>query len=166
LISSYAKEDLEMQSRRDDVFENAQEAPPRLLHVLNGDCTAEGPRLSGVPGTLAVWADVLHEGPVPPDDDFESWFQIRTRFHDSTGSVSNERADMIYRNWQRQIDGFREFDEVVLWFSGRTRRPRGTGGLAPHFGNRSLDRRCAPQRLGPALALGSHPPSPRPRLKR
>jgi RNA polymerase sigma factor (sigma-70 family) len=114
LLESYAKEDVEMQARLDDVFENADEATPKLLHVLNGDCTADGLRQSDVPGMLAVWADVLHEGPVPPDDDLESWLEIRTRFH--TSDVADEEANVIMRDWQAELEKFRDYDEVVLWF--------------------------------------------------
>ena len=36
-----------------------------MLHVLNGHATREKLAPSGVPGDFTVWADVLHEGPVP-----------------------------------------------------------------------------------------------------
>lgn len=56
-----------------------------MLHVLNGDATREKLERSGVRGDIAVWADVLHEGPVsdvPPDylrhslhDEVVFWFE-------------------------------------------------------------------------------------------
>ena len=106
-----------MQSRLDDVFDAAPERTPRFLHVLNGDSTAEGLRQSDVPGTLAVWADVLHEGPVPPDDDLQAWLDIRSRFHaGEEGDAGDDRTMAVFRDWQSALDRFREYDEVVLWF--------------------------------------------------
>jgi hypothetical protein len=36
-----------------------------MMHVLNGDATRKQLERSGVRGTLTVWADALHDGPVP-----------------------------------------------------------------------------------------------------
>lgn len=116
LLEPYAREDMAMQARLDDVFDEGPSSRPRLLHVLNGDATADPLRQSEVPGTLAVWADVLHEGPVPADDDLEEWLDIRARFHDGAGHDPGEAHPTGLHGWQARLDTFRDYDEVVLWF--------------------------------------------------
>ncbi len=86
-----------------------------ILHVANGDSSAGTLRLAGLPGTVAVWADVLHEGPVPPDDDMEAWLDVRSRFH--AGPVySYDDAMALGTQWQRDLESFREYDELLFWF--------------------------------------------------
>ncbi len=88
----------------------------RVLHVTNGDSAAAGLRKTGNPGTVAVWADVLHEGPVPPDDDLEAWLETRAQFIAGAGWSSHERALALQREWHGVLAGFAGYDEVVFWF--------------------------------------------------
>ena len=37
----------------------------RFLHVANGTCTTKLIEAAGIPGALSIWADPLHDGPVP-----------------------------------------------------------------------------------------------------
>jgi len=89
---------------------------PRLLHILNGDSTAGLLRRAGVPGTPAVWADVLHDGPVPSLElGSERWREVRARFIAETGWASYEEALHTHREWDRGVERFAEFDEAVIW---------------------------------------------------
>lgn len=86
----------------------------RLLHVLNGDATRAKLEASTVPGTLTVWADVLHDGPcrlVPPDE----WRRLRSRFLGSQGFLSEDQILAQYEAWDRQLAACAEYDEVVFW---------------------------------------------------
>ena len=88
-----------------------QPVAPRMLHVLNGDATRMKMERSDIPGTYTVWADVLHEGPVPgglSDDEFR---RVRLRFHEVESA-----DDENYRNWDEMLATYAEYDEVVLWF--------------------------------------------------
>ena len=86
-----------------------------VLHLANGDATAEPLRKAGLPGTVAVWADVLHEGPVPPDDDMDGWLEVRSQFH--AGSVwTYDQAASLGRKWQADLESFRNYEELVFWF--------------------------------------------------
>ncbi len=87
-----------------------------MLHVLNGDVVADTLARATVAGTRAVWADVLHEGPVPPDEDAGAWFDVRSRFIARCGWVDEETARAKFDAWQAPLDAFRACDEVVLWF--------------------------------------------------
>ncbi len=93
-----------------------QRPTPRTLHILNGDSTAGLLRQGGVPGTLAVWADVLHDGPVPPVVlGSEAWREVRARFIAETGWASPADARQTLAEWDRGIERFGEFDEAVIW---------------------------------------------------
>jgi hypothetical protein len=37
----------------------------RLLHVANGHCTVRLIEAAGLPGRVSIWADPLHDGPIP-----------------------------------------------------------------------------------------------------
>jgi hypothetical protein len=93
-----------------------QRLTPRTLHILNGDATAGLLRQGGVPGTLAVWADALHDGPVPPVAlGSEAWREVRARFIAEQGWASPADARHTLAEWDRGIERFREFDEAVIW---------------------------------------------------
>ena len=87
----------------------------KVLHLTNGDSCAAGLRQASLPGTVAVWADVLHEGPVPPDHDMDAWLDTRSRFH-AGPSWSYEEASSLGRKWQHDLESFSSFDELVFWF--------------------------------------------------
>ena len=97
-----------------DVLDDA--APvPRFLHVLNGDAVRVTLERSDVPGTFAVYADVLHEGPVLRLTGTVAWREVRSRF------LSSSYADYVdvlrrYEEWDASMEAFGQYDEVVLWF--------------------------------------------------
>lgn len=87
-----------------------------MLHVLNGDATRLKLERSNVAGTLAVWADVLHDGPVPGGlSDAELRLQ-RARF--LAGEHAANEADLVAMSerWYGALERFREHEEVVFWF--------------------------------------------------
>lgn len=86
-----------------------------LLHVLNGDATRVKLERSGVPGAIAVWADVLHDGPAvhaPP----EEWRRIRARHLASQGVMAEESILEQLRHWDAQLESSPDREEVVFWF--------------------------------------------------
>ncbi|HEX2645359.1 MAG TPA: DUF1835 domain-containing protein [Thermoanaerobaculia bacterium] len=89
---------------------------PNLLHVLNGDCAADQLRDSGVPGRITVSADVLHEGPVPAGLSLERWRKTRARYLAESGYGDYDQCLTTLTQWDRALEGYRSYDEVVLWF--------------------------------------------------
>jgi hypothetical protein len=86
----------------------------KYLHVTNGDCTAE--TLSGaVPGEIAVWAEPLHEGPVPYSASPEEWRQVRAHHYAARGWGTVAENESRLASWDAALDRCTEFDEVVLW---------------------------------------------------
>ena len=53
----------------------------RLLHVANGTATTTTIEAAGIPGTMSIWADPLHDGPVPGGIDDDALLAVRREFH-------------------------------------------------------------------------------------
>jgi hypothetical protein len=111
----YAPEAPDLQSTEDEVLSD-QPLVPRMLHVLNGDMTLDIMERSAIPGTYTVWADVLHEGPVPADLDDEQFREARLRFLTQMDRwVKSDEGRTMYRAWDDRLASFGDYDEVVLW---------------------------------------------------
>ena len=54
----------------------------RVLHVANGSCTTRLIEAAGIPGAQSIWADPLHEGPVPGGLDDAQLVEVRARYLD------------------------------------------------------------------------------------
>jgi hypothetical protein len=85
------------------------------LHVANGHCSTRLIEAAGLPGRTSIWADPLHDGPVPagvPDDEL---LRVRARFlTPEFGLVSDVEADLA--GWRAVVDHHDAYDELVLWF--------------------------------------------------
>ena len=115
-LRSHAGDAVHPPLHSDEVFDARPADAPRLLHVLNGDVVGDKLRAVGIPGTLAVWADVLHEGPVPADLPPERMREVRARHIAASGYAPYEAVMEKLAEWDAGLARFREFDEVVLWF--------------------------------------------------
>jgi RNA polymerase sigma factor (sigma-70 family) len=99
-----------------DVLDDATETAPRFLHVLNGDSVRFTLEHSDVPGALAVYAEVLHEGPVPPDSGSRTWRETRSRYLSARDYLPYADAMRTLEGWEAKLEAFADYDEVVLWF--------------------------------------------------
>lgn len=86
------------------------------LHIVNGDNVAEGLQQAGLGGVTVVYADVLHEGPVPPDDDPADFRALRARYLTAGGGPSHDDAQRHLAAWEEHVARLVDFDEVVLWY--------------------------------------------------
>jgi hypothetical protein len=86
-----------------------------FLHLANGTSTTGTIHDAGIPGRSTIWADPLHEGPVPADASDEELLEIRARYLSSdTYGIEAIAADM--RRSRAIIDDHDEYDEIVLWY--------------------------------------------------
>ena len=89
-----------------------------MLHIHCGDISADTLRKSGVPGEVAVWMDLLVEGPAGVEVDEQRWIDKRVRFlNEHTGGGLT--VEVLKKHFPRQeavLERFRDHDEVVLWF--------------------------------------------------
>ena len=85
------------------------------LHVANGHCTTRLIEAAGLPGRTQIWADALHDGPVPdlPDDQL---VRVRARFIASGLEVTPEAVEADLRHWRAVVDDHAGYAELVLWF--------------------------------------------------
>jgi len=86
------------------------------LHLTNGDHAASALARTGLPGDIVSWRDLLHDGPVPPDDDLGAFHRVRAEFLAGRGwsSVATVVADFEQRD--ARLEDATAGDEVVLWF--------------------------------------------------
>jgi len=82
-----------------------------IVHVCNGDSTADILSLADLPGEIRVFADALDQGPSLPGSD-EEHYKRRGEFWASRG-VPNDRR---IADWDRGVDEAASADEVILWF--------------------------------------------------
>lgn len=91
-------------------------AAARVLHVTNGDLAADLIRLAGVQGDVTLSADALHEGPAPAGLVPERWRKVRARYLAECGYADYDRCLADLTEWDRKLEAFRSYEEVVLWF--------------------------------------------------
>ena len=93
-----------------------QPVAARMLHVTNGDVAADLIREAGIQGDITLSADVLHEGPAPAGLQPERWRKVRARYLAECGYADYDRCLAELTKWDHQLEGYRNHDEVVLWF--------------------------------------------------
>jgi hypothetical protein len=87
----------------------------RLVHICNGDSTADTLSLAELPGEIRVWADALDLGPVLPVADDES-YRARAEFWASRVGGSPEDHRKKLAEYDRSVDEALAAEEVVLWY--------------------------------------------------
>lgn len=89
---------------------------PRFLHVANGSSVTHTLAEAGVPGLLSIWADPLHDGPVPGGLSDEELLEVRRHFHEGPpGGPSDDPVNDL-RRWRQIIEQHDAYDELVLWY--------------------------------------------------
>jgi len=83
-----------------------------IVHVCNGDSTADSLSLADLPGEIRVWADALDQGPVLPVADQEHW-KLRGEFWSSRGWRD---ADGKLAAYDHGVDDAATAEELILWF--------------------------------------------------
>ncbi len=86
------------------------------LHLTNGDSAASALARSGLPGDIVSWRDLLHDGPVPSDDDLGAFHRVRAAFLASRGWSPEAAAISDFEQRDARLDDVSAGDEVVLWF--------------------------------------------------
>jgi hypothetical protein len=85
------------------------------LHVTNGDITADLLRRAGLAGDALVWADVLHEGPVPGGLDDDGLRRIRASFLAGVDGVDGDGVRRRFEDRDRTLAAGRD-GRYLLWF--------------------------------------------------
>jgi len=90
----------------------------RFLHIANGTSTTNTFQPAGIPGASSIWADVLHEGPVPGGLSDDELMAVRARHLAANGGEGDSYADIVdgLKQWRAVIDEDDAYDELVLWY--------------------------------------------------
>lgn len=80
----------------------------KILHIVNGDSVAS----TLAAPHMAVWRDVLCEGPVPRTGDDAEFARARAAY---LAFIGFEGALPDLLQWHAEIARYPEFDEVVIW---------------------------------------------------
>ena len=88
----------------------------RFLHVANGTSTTATIHAAGLPGRSSIWADVLHDGPVPGGITDAALLEVRASYLARTygGAEDESRAEL--QGWRAAIASGDPYDELVLWY--------------------------------------------------
>jgi len=87
-----------------------------LLHIHNGDSSADTAKLSTLPGEHFAFREALIEGPTPAGLDQAEWLRVRA---DHLAEGYGENAQQIERDLveqQRKLLTVADHEETVLWF--------------------------------------------------
>ncbi|MCX5744626.1 MAG: DUF1835 domain-containing protein [Proteobacteria bacterium] len=85
----------------------------RLVHICNGDATADSLSLADLPGDIRVWGDALDQGPVRGLADAAHHVE-RATFWASRAGDNGGAAELAA--WDHAVDDLAGAEEVVLWF--------------------------------------------------
>ena len=88
----------------------------RFLHVANGSSTTRTIAEAGIPGLLSIWADPLHDGPVPGGLSDEALLDVRRRFLAGPPGSPSDDPENDLSLWRQIIERHDAYDELVLWF--------------------------------------------------
>ena len=97
----------------------------RFLHVANGNSTTRTIEAAGIPGACSIWADPLHEGPVPGGLNDTELLDVRMRYFAGPADLtwaawagSDPSLDPAndLRQWRATIERHESYDELILWF--------------------------------------------------
>src|SRR5262249_49963422 len=87
-----------------------------VLHILNGDSTAQTFTQSGLPGEQLVWREALIWGPTPAEPNVTQWYRIRADFLAGPNGMEVERCFENLMQQESALATLGSHEEVVLWF--------------------------------------------------
>lgn len=88
----------------------------KVLHILNGDATRQQFDKTEIEGTVAVWREMLSDGPGPSAFEAAAFWENRLPFLREVFQISPSRYHRDFMSQLSTITAFRQYDEVVLWF--------------------------------------------------
>jgi hypothetical protein len=87
----------------------------RIVHIVNGDSTADSLALADLPGDIRVWADALDRGPLLPVTDAEHYRARGEAWAARLGGAASDHAAKL-ADYDRGVDEAATADELILWF--------------------------------------------------
>jgi hypothetical protein len=85
-----------------------------MLHIHNGDSTANTLREAGFPGEHLAFREALATGPTPKDLTKDEWLEVRANYLAEEIELDAVKQDLA-RNYAA-LDNLSHHDEAILWF--------------------------------------------------
>lgn len=87
-----------------------------MLHIHNGDCSANVAKQSTIPGEHFAWREALIDGPAPTNVSEAEWRKVRASHLTEFYGVDPSESENGLRVQEDKLKSYPEHDEVVLWF--------------------------------------------------
>ena len=87
-----------------------------MLHIHNGDSTAETARNANIPGAHIAWREALVCGPAPGNLSETEFLEARAQHLSTAYAVEVNKVRKELREQHQALESFRDHEEVVLWF--------------------------------------------------
>ena len=87
-----------------------------MLHIHNGDATADIAKQSSLPGEHFAFREALVEGPTPLPLNGIEWRAIRARHLSESYGVDLKECKRGLEERENKLASFADHEEVVLWF--------------------------------------------------
>jgi hypothetical protein len=87
-----------------------------MLHIHNGDCSAQIARQSSLPGEHFAWRESLITGPTPAGLLADDWGKLRAQHLSESYGVDLQECERDLLTQEEELKTFSEHEEVVLWF--------------------------------------------------
>lgn len=87
-----------------------------ILHIVNGDSTAEMLKQTAIKGDVIVWREMLCEGPICKNFGSDEFWKMRYAYFENELGVS--KLDYFDKSIKEiiQLEDVSTYNEVVLWF--------------------------------------------------
>src|SRR6266508_1132646 len=87
-----------------------------MLHIHNGDSSAETAKQSSLAGEQFAWRESLITGPTPSKLSADEWRRVRARHLSESYGVNEKECIRDLLSQEQTLASFPEHDEVILWF--------------------------------------------------
>lgn len=87
-----------------------------MLHIHNGDCSADTAREASLPGEHLAWRESLITGPTPAGVSQDEWLKLRARYLSEAYGADLQACERDLLSQEEALRTFAQHDEVVLWF--------------------------------------------------
>ena len=87
-----------------------------MLHIHNGDSSADTAKHSSLPGEHFAFREALIAGPAPSDLSQSEWRHVRAQHLSESYGVELQKCDRELLDQEAKLATFPEHEEVVLWF--------------------------------------------------
>ena len=87
-----------------------------MLHIHNGDSSANTAKQSSLPGEHFAWRESLITGPTPAGVGGNEWRSVRAQHLSEVYGVDLQECERGLLDHEKKLSSFAEHEEVILWF--------------------------------------------------